>query len=159
MASWKTLLWQSLLTVTVVVVSVAYLKWDFDAQRERSDRAAIEQSRFHTKARGGPDTRNGNNRSERERATRRGQRTAGSVHRCVPRDSRARKVAKRSGRGSSSKGQGSAGSAEVEVMQLSVGVLARDAHAKRKIDPSEFGTGSRRQRLRYRYSRIYLSNS
>jgi HEAT repeat protein len=44
MASWKTVVWQSLLTVTVVVAIVAYLKWEAGAQREWSERKAIEES-------------------------------------------------------------------------------------------------------------------
>jgi HEAT repeat protein len=44
MASWKTVICQSLLTVAVVVAIVVYLTWEADARRERSDRTAIEQS-------------------------------------------------------------------------------------------------------------------
>jgi HEAT repeat protein len=51
MAGWKTVVWQSFLTVAVAAVifafgasALAYLKREGDAQRERSDRTAVEQS-------------------------------------------------------------------------------------------------------------------
>jgi HEAT repeat protein len=44
MAGWKTVVWQSLLTVAVVAGIVAYFKREADAQREWSDRTAVEKS-------------------------------------------------------------------------------------------------------------------